>query len=89
MIKDFLKRLDTPITEMLPSGGIQQLADEFNLHRLSVTNMLKGQYGNEDKVAALFHRAMEIIQSQATDSAEYVRECRERLSSELLEKSSV
>jgi hypothetical protein len=49
-IKDTLKKLNPPITDSLPLGAINELADQHNFARQTITRMLKGETGSEENV---------------------------------------
>lgn len=70
--KEFLASLTPPLPDRLPKGAIETLAKQLNFNKKSVGQMLRGRYGSDENLAALFLAAIELMQENF-DSIEQER----------------
>lgn len=52
MVKDIIQNLETPIKDLLPSGSISLLAEQFDMPRQNVASILRGEWVNEKVLEA-------------------------------------
>ena len=71
-MKEKIKKLDTPIIYMLPSGAIKQLAERFEVNPKNMSKILKGEFGDERHLRLIIIEALEIIKSKAEERRAYV-----------------
>lgn len=70
MIKQILRELTPAITEVLPLGAINQLARKHEYARQSISYMLRGQHGDEDKIREILASASEELRESSKQQTE-------------------
>ena len=65
MIKDLLQNISPSLTDQLPHGTINVLAEKHEKSRQSIAMMLRGDNGSEENVGAVLKSAIEILRRDA------------------------
>lgn len=65
MIKDLLKNISPNLTDQLPYGTINVLAEKHGKSRQSIAAMLRGDNGSEENVEAVLKSAVEILRDDS------------------------
>lgn len=63
MDKNFVKSLEPPLLELLPTGAIQELSNEFDITRQNISKIVRGEWTN----VPVIKKAIEIIRREQQD----------------------
>lgn len=69
-LKKILSELDPSITDMLPHGALQEIAEEMGKHYLSISRMLDGEIGSKENVKKATELAIQKMLSKAEENKE-------------------
>ena len=65
MIKDLLQNISPSLTDQLPHGTINVLAEKHEKSRQRIAMKLRGDNGSEENVGAVLKSAIEILRRDA------------------------
>jgi|GEM_PF-3812389 len=65
MIKDLLQNISPSLTDQLPHGAINELAEKHEKSRQSIAMMLRGDNGSEENVEAVLKSTIEILRNDS------------------------
>ena len=78
-IKNKLASINPPITERLPKGAIDQIANEIGFARQTVSRMLRGMQGSEDSIKLVLIAALNIVIKTVEEKTNLTKEMEELL----------
>lgn len=64
MLKQILAELNPSITDLLPHGAIDKIADKYLKSRQTISNMLRGKTGKEEYVLVILQEAINIAKEE-------------------------
>lgn len=79
-IKNKLASINPPLTEQLPEGAINHIANSTGFARQSVSRMLRGLQGSEESVKIVLIEALKIVMQNVTAKTKLTKEMKELLS---------